>query len=99
MSNGQRLRACAPTASKWLDPVAAVVADAAVVHRAHVDQDRAERAVARLFEPIREVELVADLHVRRRAAPLEPARAVPRKMIQENECGVEYRCIEVSPGE
>src|SRR5690606_3461456 len=50
--------------------LAAVIADARIVHRAHVEQQRAERAVAGLFAPAREIVPVADLHEVPGAAPL-----------------------------
>ena len=48
----------------------AMIADAAIVHRAHVDEDGAERAVACLLLPATEIELVADLDEIAAAAPL-----------------------------
>src|SRR5690606_27611229 len=56
--------------------LAAVIADAGIVHRAHVDEDRTERAVARLLLPAREIELVADLPDI--AAAAQPGREMAR---------------------
>src|SRR5580692_3848666 len=43
-------------------PGPAVIADAGIVHDVQVQQHGAERAVARLFQPVHEIDAIADLH-------------------------------------
>src|SRR5580658_7976881 len=54
-------------------PGAAVIGNAGIMHDVQVQQHGAERAVARLFQPVHEVDAIADLDEIARPAPLHPA--------------------------
>jgi len=88
LSNRPRVPARArPSRSSASPSAPPVIARAAVVHRRRLMRIRAERAVARLLEPVPEIQLIADLHVRRRTLHSMRLPPLSVKMIHDSECG------------